>query len=69
MTGMKRTFTQSLIVVLALATILWSLVRTLRIGCASGCDVVVAGFLMQVGLVMLVAIAAWVLTLQMERSK
>lgn len=40
--------------------------RTLRIGCPSGCDVIWACFLMQVAIVMLVAIVAWVLTLQMN---
>lgn len=68
MAGMKRRFAQTIIVALALTAILWALVRTLRIGCTSGCDVIYAGFVMQVGLVMLAAIVAWVLTLQMKSS-
>ena len=66
MAGMKRRSVQMIVVVLTLAVILWRLVRTLDTHCRSDCDVIFAGFLMQVGIVMLVAITAWVLTLQMK---
>ena len=68
MASMKRRHAQLIIVVLALAIILWRLVATLALHCTSGCDVIYAGFLMQVSLVMLIAIVAWVLTLQMDST-